>query len=344
MIKTEIILLTNNTCMPFQRLNEDYGLDFTELNKLFASKSLAEHGIGFLINIYDLDRLDDQWNPILLKKIIFDTGGSNLTFLHNLDIRAYNLYELDHIILSHWHYDHSGALYNILERVENGTQVICHNAAKFERFFRQTNDITKSDLEGKTREEILPLLSASKIVNQEPIDLDRIQKLNAKIFFPITHYELLNIKGLRITLSGEIPRKYSIEDFDNFFSLQNGTLEIDKILDDKCLIFEYDNHVILLNGCCHSGLMNTLEYVKDLTDKPVSCIIGGIHMANASEDRIRETIDYLRTFQNYNRPIYIFPIHCSGEKIIGEINKIRFPEIKAFNASVGTIFTFTSNF
>ena len=145
-------------------------------------------------------------------------------------------------------------------------------------------------------------------------------------------------------LSGEIPRKYSIEDFDNFFSLQNGTLEIDKILDDKCLIFEYEEHVVLLLGCCHSGLMSTLDYVKSLTDKPISHIIGGIHMAHASEERISETREYLRTFQNYDRTVYIFPIHCSGEKIIQEINKIKFPEIKAFNASVGTIFTFTSKF
>jgi 7,8-dihydropterin-6-yl-methyl-4-(beta-D-ribofuranosyl)aminobenzene 5'-phosphate synthase len=344
MIKTEIILLTNNTCLPFQRLNGDYGLDFIELNKLFASKSLAEHGIGFLINIYDLDKLDEQWNPKLLKKLIFDSGGSNLTFLHNLDIRAYNLHDLDHLILSHWHYDHSGALYSILERIEDEIQIICHSDAKFERFFRRADDINKSDLEGKSREDIEPLLSASKIVNQEPIDLDKIEKLNAKIFFPITHYELLNIKGLRIIVSGEIPRKYSIEDFDNFFSLQDGTLEIDKILDDKCLIFEYEDHVVVLLGCCHSGLMSTLDYVKSLTDIPISHIIGGIHMARASEERIRETIEYLRTFQTYDNPLYMFPIHCSGEKIIQEINKIKFPEIKAFNASVGTVFNFTSNF
>ena len=344
MIKTEIILLANNICLPFQRLDKDYGLDFIELNKEFTTKSLAEHGLGFLIKIYDLDRLDVQWNPVPLLKTIFDTGGSNLTFLHNFDIRGYSLYDVKHIILSHWHYDHTGALYKLLERKENGIQVICHSDAKFERFFRRSDDIIKSDLEGKTREEILPLLTESKIVNQEPLDLERVEELNAKIFFIKTHYELLNIKGLKIILSGEIPRKFEIEDFDNFFSLQNGTLEVDKILDDKCLIFEYDDHVILLNGCCHAGLMNTLDYVKNLTDKPITHIIGGVHMANASEKRISETVEYLRTFQNYETPLYVFPLHCSGQKIIQEINRIRVPEIKAYDASVGTIFNFKTKF
>jgi hypothetical protein len=54
MIRVEIILLTNNIVLPFQRLKQDYQLDFIELNKLFASQSLAEHGLGFLINIYNV--------------------------------------------------------------------------------------------------------------------------------------------------------------------------------------------------------------------------------------------------------------------------------------------------
>ena len=49
MIRVEINVLTNNTILPFQNLREDHFLDFIELNKLFASKSLAEHGLGYLI-------------------------------------------------------------------------------------------------------------------------------------------------------------------------------------------------------------------------------------------------------------------------------------------------------
>ncbi len=342
MLKTEIILLTNNVVIPFQNLQKDHGLKFVELNKPFTSLSLAEHGIGFLINVYDLDDLDEQWGPKLAKKIIFDTGGTNLTYLHNLDIRNYNIWDTDYIILSHYHYDHTSGLYNILERIEKEIQVICHIDAKFERFFRRSDDVKNSDLEGKTREEILPLLSSSKIVNQEPIDLDRIRNLNGKTFFSNNPYELLNTKGLKIIVSGEIPRKYKEEDFNNFFSLQDGILQVDKIMDDKCMIFEFKDYVVLLCGCCHSGISNTLDYVKNLTnDKPITHIIGGIHMANASEQRIRTTMNYLRSFfQKYYKPVYFFPIHCSGEKIIQEINKIQ--NVQAYNCSVGTQFNFRS--
>ncbi len=344
MIRIEIILLANNYVAPFQNLQKEQGLDFIELNKLFASKSLAEHGLGFLINVYDLDNLDDQWGANILKKIVFDTGSGNLTFLHNLDIRGYNLNDADSIILSHWHYDHTGGLYQILERIDKSIQIICHNDAKYERFFRRSDNVKNIDLEGKNRQEILPLLSAGKIVNQEPIDLERIEKLNGKIFFSKNNYKLLNNEDLKIIVSGEIPRKYPEEDFDNFFSLQDGTLKRDKILDDKCLIFELENHIILLNGCCHSGIMNTLDYVKKITDKPITHIIGGFHMASASEERIRNTIEYLKSFQEYYQPLYLFPIHCSGEKFVQEVNKIKYPKIKAFNCSVGTVFNFRTRF
>jgi 7,8-dihydropterin-6-yl-methyl-4-(beta-D-ribofuranosyl)aminobenzene 5'-phosphate synthase len=344
MLQTEIIILSNNICLPFQNLRKEYGLDFIDLNKLYSTKLIAEHGLGFLINVYDLDQLDENWNPNLINRLIFDTGGQNLTFLHNLDIFGYSLTQIDNIILSHWHYDHTGGLYKILERLKDNTQIITHNDARFERFFKRSEEIEKKDMMGKTRDDIASLLSSSKIENQDPINLEKIEKLNGRVFYSKANYELLNNKGLKITVSGEITRKYPAEDFDNFFSLQNGTLEVDKILDDKCLIFEFEENIILLNGCCHSGIMNTLDYVKKISDKPISHIIGGFHMANASNERMIETIEYLRKFQNYQKTLYIFPIHCSGHRFVDELNKIKFPDIKAFDVSVGTILIFKTGF
>ena len=340
MIQIEIILLTNNIVLPFQQLKKDYKLDFIELNKLFATGSLAEHGLGFLINVYEVQDSDNFTNSKLLKKIIFDTGGPNLTFLHNSDVRGYQFYDTDMLILSHWHYDHSGGLIKILERIKKEVPVICHESATFERFFRREKNLKIEDLKGKTREEILPLLSSLKVVNQEPINLKKIKNLNGQVQFTRSPYEILNVDGLKIVLSGEIPRNHIEEDFSNFFSLQDGTLKTDKILDDKCLILEFDENIVLINGCCHSGLMNTLDYVKNYSNKPISHIIGGFHMASASDKRINLTIDYLSTLNKSDDTLYLFPIHCSGEKIIEKVNRTSNSRINAFNPSVGTIFYF----
>jgi len=282
----------------------------------------------------------DQREKKLLSKIIFDTGSSNLTFMHNLNIRGYQLYDINSIILSHWHYDHTGGLYTLLQGIEDKIPVICHEFAQFERFFRRTEEIKFSDLLGKTRREISHMLSTSKIVNQEPIDVKRIEDLNGNVIFSKEIYEILNLDGLKITVSGEIPRKYEIEDFNSFYLLQDDIIHNDKILDDKCLILEYEKNVVLLLGCCHSGIMNTLDYIKSLTNKPISHIIGGFHMANASDQRIKKTIEYLKSFQKYENPLYLFPLHCSGEKFLFELIKANSSDLKAFNMSVGIVFSF----
>jgi 7,8-dihydropterin-6-yl-methyl-4-(beta-D-ribofuranosyl)aminobenzene 5'-phosphate synthase len=340
MIQIEIILLTNNIVLPFQQLKQDYQLDFIELNKLFSTKSLAEHGLGFLINVYEDQDSDNFTNSKLLKKIIFDTGGPNLTFLHNSDVRGYQFYDTDMLILSHWHYDHSGGLIKILERIEKEVPVICHESATFERFFRREKNLKIEDLEGKSREEIQPLLSSSKIVNQAPIDLKKIKDLNGQVQFTRDPYEILNVDGLKIVLSGEIPRNHIEEDFSNFFSLQDGILKTDKILDDKCLILEFDENIVLINGCCHSGLMNTLDYVKNYSNKPISHIIGGFHMASASDKRIRISLEYLNSLDMFNNTIYLFPIHCSGEKFRQLSKDYESAGIKCYDVSVGTKFCF----
>ncbi len=340
MIQIEIILLTNNIVLPFQQLKQDYQLDFIELNKLFSTKSLAEHGLGFLINVYEDQDSDNFANSKLLKKIIFDTGGPNLTFLHNSDVRGYQFYDTDMLILSHWHYDHSGGLIKILERIEKEVPVICHESATFERFFRREKNLKIEDLKGKSREEILPLLSSLKIVNQAPIDLKKIKDLNGQVQFTRDPYEILNVDGLKIVLSGEIPRNHIEEDFNNFFSLQDGTLKTDKILDDKCLILEFDENIVLINGCCHSGLMNTLDYVKNYSNKPISHIIGGFHMAGASDKRIRISLEYLNSLDIFNNTIYLFPIHCSGEKFRQLTKDYESAGIKCYDVSVGTKFCF----
>jgi len=336
MITSEIILLSNNSVIPFQ----DFNLDFVQLNKLFATRSLAEHGLGFMINLYDNADQQDEWGENLIKSIIFDMGSVNNTFLHNLTIRGYDPSSIDDILISHWHYDHVGALYSLLEQTTKNVSIVCHKFSKYERFFRRSKEVENSDLDGKRREQILSLLSTSKIVNQEPIDFKKIEKSHATLIFSKKEHVVFNSKDLKITLCGEIPRNHPEEEFDNFFSLQNGTLQKDNILDDKCLIFEYADKVVVLLGCCHSGLMNTLDYVKNMTKKRVSHVIGGFHMASANEKRIAQTINYLQSFQDDNELLYLFPIHCTGEKFLTILKNKKYNKWKAFNASVGTVFIF----
>ena len=104
-------------------------------------------------------------------------------YIYNLDLRGYPVNDTDFIVLSHWHYDHTGGLYSILKRTIKSVPVICHGDSKYERYFRRSDDIKKADLDGKIRDDILPFLKSAKMVYQEPADLDRISELNGKMFF-----------------------------------------------------------------------------------------------------------------------------------------------------------------
>jgi metal-dependent hydrolase (beta-lactamase superfamily II) len=218
--------------------------------------------------------------------------------------------------------------------------IICHESAKFERFFKRDRTFKNDDLIGKKRTELLPMLSSSKIVNQEPINIDLVKKLNGKIHFTKEHYDILNIEGLKIVVSGEIPRNHIEEEFNNFLSLQQGSLQIDKIWDDKCLILEFDENIVLVNGCCHSGLLNTLDYIKKYSNKPISHIIGGFHMAGASDKRINITLEYLNSLDMFKNTLYLFPIHCSGERFRQLAKDYERAGIKCYDVSVGTKFNF----
>ncbi len=340
MIRVEINVLTNNIVLPFQNLRENKFLDYIKLNKLFASRLLAEHGLGFLISVYEVLDSDNPINDRLIKKIIFDTGGTNLTFLHNLDIQAFSLYDVDYIVLSHWHYDHTGGLLKILERIDDEVPIICHESAQYERLFKRDMNLKNNELVSKKRRELIPLLSSLRIINQKPIDKAQIKELRGQIHFTKDSYEILSLEELKIIVSGEIPRNHMEEDFNNFLSLQEGIVQVDKILDDRCLILEFEEHIVLLNGCCHSGLMNTLDYIKTISKKPVSHIIGGIHLAGATDQRILSTLNYLDKIEKHVNEIFVFPMHCSGEKFRKLAKDYESAGIHCYDVSVGTIFNF----
>ncbi|TFF99915.1 MAG: MBL fold metallo-hydrolase [Promethearchaeota archaeon] len=341
MIELEIEIITNNIVIPFQQFHKEHNLEFIEFNKLFATQSIAEHGLGFLIKVFEIEDSSQPENKTLINKLIFDTGGQNSTFIHNLSVRGYQMYDVDAIILSHWHYDHNGGLYDILTEIDHKVPIYTHEAANYERFFRRSADVSLEDLKQKHREEIIPLLNQMKIVNQEPLDFDEISKLNGEIKFIENKVDLLDKDSFKVICAGEIPRNYLDEDFSDYFAImEEDILEVDKILDDKCLFFEFKDRIIMLNGCCHSGLKNTVDYVQSISNKPISHIIGGFHMASASDERIKTTVEYVKNLDLFKEKLFLFPIHCTGDKFLREVNRNTDETIQAFDASVGTKFVF----
>ena len=84
--------------------------------------------------------------------------------------------------------------------------------------------------------------------------------------------------------------------------------------DDQALVINVkDKGLIVLSGCAHSGIVNTIEHAKAFTGiDTVYAIIGGFHLAPAKDEEISKTIEYIKK----EKPTYVIPTHCSGFQAI----------------------------
>jgi 7,8-dihydropterin-6-yl-methyl-4-(beta-D-ribofuranosyl)aminobenzene 5'-phosphate synthase len=119
------------------------------------------------------------------------------------------------------------------------------------------------------------------------------------------------LKGVWMT--GPIPRFQPLEDTGGpFFTDAEGD-DPDPIEDDMAIWIETPKGLLVICGCCHSGLTNTLNHIVAVSgQKRIWGIVGGLHLKNASEQRLDVTVNMLRAYE----PEFILPCHCTGEAAI----------------------------
>jgi 7,8-dihydropterin-6-yl-methyl-4-(beta-D-ribofuranosyl)aminobenzene 5'-phosphate synthase len=236
-----------------------------------ANDMQAEHGLSFWIEADE-------------KKILMDTGQSRV-FQQNAETMGINLSRADALMISHGHYDHIGGLCETSDQFPH-TNLYIHPTAIENKY------AVKSESDGR--------FIGSAIQNTRTLE-EKFQK----VFYTTRPTPITN--GIQVT--GEIPRRNDFEDTGGPFYLDKRGQSPDPLIDDQALICETSQGVVLVSGCGHSGLINTLEYTREITGgKPVFAIIGGMHMVNATTERIRQTI---HAIEKYN-PQIIVPLHCTG--------------------------------
>jgi 7,8-dihydropterin-6-yl-methyl-4-(beta-D-ribofuranosyl)aminobenzene 5'-phosphate synthase len=119
-----------------------------------------------------------------------------------------------------------------------------------------------------------------------------------------------------IWTTGEIPRLHPEESISEPFCRDPEGRQPDPLLDDQALILESLQGIIVLLGCAHAGMINTLAHIQRLTGKkPVHAVIGGTHLRSATAERMHWTIRKLRRF-NIN---LLVPLHCTGRKSVAAL-------------------------
>lgn len=240
---------------------------------------LGEHGLSFLIETGG-------------EKILFDTG-QGFVLKHNLETMGLTLADVKTVVLSHGHYDHTGGLHTALEMMDKPS-VYAHSDITEPKFVCYRDHGTRAVGMPETDRDAL-LQQANWIHTERPTKLPG---------------------GLRLT--GPIPRSTSFENTGGPFFLDEGGTIPDFIEDDQSAFLETENGTIVILGCAHSGIINTLKTIRRLTKRqPIHTVVGGMHLHSASKERMDKTV---KALQKLNVRC-IFPCHCTGLPAIARLYK-----------------------
>jgi 7,8-dihydropterin-6-yl-methyl-4-(beta-D-ribofuranosyl)aminobenzene 5'-phosphate synthase len=245
---------------------------------------IAEHGLSFLIRLF----LDGK--P---RSILFDTGGSSEGVVTNASRMGINLSDVEIIVLSHGHYDHFGGLVSVLGKIDRADlHIIVH-----EDMFKIRGSV-----------------EADKTIRRYP-NFPTQKEINPARYIKTKQPHLLLEDRLLVT--GEIPRKTSFEKgYLKHRIFINGEWRPDPwIWDDRGIVFNVKKKgLVVISGCAHAGIINTIMYAQEITGvNEVYAIMGGFHMSGKEgESKIDDTV---KQFKQLN-PKIIVPSHCTGWRSI----------------------------
>lgn len=238
------------------------------------------------------------------RKILFDTGPTGTNLLNNLKVIQKDLGGLDCIVFSHGHWDHVWGIPKLLPLDNSDAFLFCHPAALDRKWCLNENAETEIKsihdvISPAELEDLIPIRTSP-----EPLEL-----------FP------------GVFSTGEIPRQNPYEVLSKGLSRiqvdgPSGP-EVDQIPEDMSLLFKLgDGSIVILTGCCHAGVVNTINYARKFTPfSDIAGLIGGLHLLDAPQPRLDFTVEELNKFTIGE----IGACHCTGPKGIHAL-KNAFPE------------------
>jgi 7,8-dihydropterin-6-yl-methyl-4-(beta-D-ribofuranosyl)aminobenzene 5'-phosphate synthase len=271
---------------------------------------IAEHGFCAALTLHIEEGVKHR--------VLLDSGLDALAASHNADVLSFDLSNCESLVSSHGHIDHAGGLLNLRKRMNTVQRIplLLHEDA-----FR--NRLVK--------------LQDGRAVNLPAPD--RCLLTNAGYEIIEKHSASLQIKD-RVLITGEIPRTNNFEKgFPNHYSeIEEGKMEADPLIkDDQAIILTVkDKGLVVITGCGHAGIINTLNYAKELTGEDrILAVLGGMHLSGGIfEPIIPTTLQQLEKL----KPKFVVPCHCSGLKAMTEIAR-KMP-LAFIQNSVGTTYAF----
>ncbi len=238
------------------------------------------------------------------RKILFDTG-QGLGIMNNSMRLGKDLSNIDMLVLSHGHYDHTSGIPEVAG-LNNGLEVMCHGDVFLPRYW--VKDGNERFIGMVHRREYLESLGCRFCLYSEFTEI---------------------LPGVFIT--GEVPRITDFESMDPHMEIESGGKRIqDPLRDDLSLILDTPRGLLVVLGCAHAGLINILLHVRrNLPGKKIDTVIGGTHLGFAKDTQFERTVKELQAFEIKR----LGASHCTGLA-----NSARLASIlgdRFFHASVG---------
>jgi 7,8-dihydropterin-6-yl-methyl-4-(beta-D-ribofuranosyl)aminobenzene 5'-phosphate synthase len=238
---------------------------------------IAKHGLSFLV---------ETASAASNSRILMDAGPPPDIALRNANVLKADIRHLDTIVVSHGHYDHAGGLVEILRNVRRPTPVVVHPLAFAPKFS------LKPDL---------------RFIGP---DFDERSVRDAGGVLLLVRNSVAIATG--VITSGEVSRETDFEKVEGFWTVKDQRFAQDQMTDDQALLINVrQKGLVVISGCAHSGIVNTVRYAQKITrTNNIHAIIGGFHLENADDKRIQATLDQLIRIQ----PKSLYPCHCTGSK------------------------------
>ena len=232
------------------------------------------------------------------KKILFDVGYSDV-FIRNAQKMGIDLLNIDFLVLSHGHMDHTWGLdplireyaEAVIEKIDHGRPIVIAHPLTF--LTKTMNGLGK----------IGSIISKEKLSEHFRIRLSKD---------PVWLTE-------RIVFLGEIERNNNFEAKIPIGKVKANYLEDDYLMEDSALAYRSSEGLVIVTGCSHAGICNIVEHAKRICGEDrIVDIVGGLHLLDPSKEQMQGTLDYMKKLH----PNEVHACHCTDLSSKIELSRV----------------------
>jgi 7,8-dihydropterin-6-yl-methyl-4-(beta-D-ribofuranosyl)aminobenzene 5'-phosphate synthase len=282
-------------------------------------------------------RRGQEWRRYLL-----DFGFTSDVYANNLEIMKIDVGQVDVLIISHGHFDHTGGLMGFLEanraRMRKSLRLFTGGEDDFCYRANRSPDGSFTNLGTPLDRRKLKTLGVEAVLSEAPVVIEGhafttgiVPRTSIEHVLPNTWVEYGVRDGLGCDANAYMNRHFTTEELA-------GKPMPDQHWHEHATCFRLgDRGLVVISSCGHAGIINTLHRAQQVSgvDK-IYALVGGFHLAPAPDDYLRAVMAELKKFDLE----HVMPMHCSGQNFV-DLAKQEMPE-KLVLCGTGSSFTFTA--